>query len=478
MSTPNLDNLTIGQSSSTTAPISIPGLASGLNSAAIISAMIQLDSQPMYQVEIEQVGVNQQATQLGQLQTALEAVAGDAQNLSGPGLFDTTQSVSSSNPTTITATATTGAAIGGYQVAVSQLATSAQRTYTYAPPASGDTIKIDGKSVTVAAESTMQDFVNQINNDSNLDVEAAITGTNTLVLSSTSTGNNGTSFIQVSDPGGALTEQTADAVNGQDAEFTINGNPTVKTSTSNTVTDAIPGVTMTLGGVTTSASGPVTIVVSPPAASTTNIETAINQFVSDYNTAVNAIETQLTQAPVTDPQNTSDAEKGPLYDDDDLAALLSNMRQMMYTPGSGLPNGMAALSDIGITTGAPSGNASPSASSVAGDLTVDTATLAAAIQSNPNGVQAILNSFSQSFQTLVNDEAGPGGVIASRISDDTDESTEMSYQISTMQANLSEQQTQLQDEYNALESTISLSDSSESSLLSEIAQLPTGNTTY
>jgi flagellar hook-associated protein 2 len=222
----------------------------------------------------------------------------------------------------------------------------------------------------------------------------------------------------------------------------------------------------------------VTIVVSPPAASTTNIETAINQFVSDYNTAVNAIETQLTQAPVTDPQNTSDAEKGPLYDDDDLAALLSNMRQMMYTPGSGLPNGMAALSDIGITTGAPSGNASPSASSVAGDLTVDTATLAAAIQSNPNGVQAILNSFSQSFQTLVNDEAGPGGVIASRISDDTDESTEMSYQISTMQANLSEQQTQLQDEYNALESTISLSDSSESSLLSEIAQLPTGNTTY
>jgi flagellar hook-associated protein 2 len=139
---------------------------------------------------------------------------------------------------------------------------------------------------------------------------------------------------------------------------------------------------------------------------------------------------------------------------------------------------MAALSDIGITTGAPSGDASPSAASVAGDLTVNTSTLTAAIQNNPAGVEAILNSFSQSFQTLVNAEAGPGGVISSRISDDTDESTQMSEQISTMQANLSEQQTQLQKEYTALDSTISLSNSSESSLLSEIAQLPTGANTY
>jgi flagellar hook-associated protein 2 len=467
-------DLTIGTTSAGSGVISLPGLASGLNSAAIISEMIAIDSQPMLQLEIEQAGINDQATELGNLQDALSTVTTDAANLSGPALFDTTQSVTSSDPTLITATATTGAAIGGYQVGVTQLATSAQRTYTYSSPSSADAITIDGQSLTIPAGESMQNFVNQINTDSNLDVEAAVTGTNTLVLSSTSTGAQGSNFIQVSDPGGALSEITADAQAGQDAEFTVNG--VSGNSASNTVTDAIPGVTLTLGGVTSSSSGPVTVVVSPPAANTSSIESAINQFVSDYNTAVNAIETQLTQAPVSDPQNTSDAAQGTLYEDEDLNSLLSSMREMMYTPGSGLPTGMAALSDIGISTGAPTGDAAPSASSLAGDLTVDTSTLDAAIQNNPSGVEAVLTSFSQSFQSLVNTEAGPGGVMSQRITNDTSQASNMTNQITSMQNALTEQQTQLQQEYSTLEASISESDSQESELDSEIAQLPSSTT--
>jgi flagellar hook-associated protein 2 len=429
----------------------------------------------MLQLEIEQAGINDQATELGNLQDALSTVTTDAANLSGPALFDTTQSVTSSDPTLITATATTGAAIGGYQVGVTQLATSAQRTYTYSSPSSADAITIDGQSLTIPAGESMQNFVNQINTDSNLDVEAAVTGTNTLVLSSTSTGAQGSNFIQVSDPGGALSEITADAQAGQDAEFTVNG--VSGNSASNTVTDAIPGVTLTLGGVTSSSSGPVTVVVSPPAANTSSIESAINQFVSDYNTAVNAVETQLTQAPLNNPQNSTEAQQGTLFGDQELNSLLNNMRQLMYTPGSGLPQGMAALSDLGVTTGAPTGSATPTATSLAGDLTVDSTTLDAAIASNPAGVAAVLSSFSQSFQSLVNTDAGPGGVISERISENSDQTSEMADQLSTMQANLTEQQTQLQNEYTQLEATISLSNSQESQLLSEIGQLGTTATT-
>ena len=473
-STTIANDLQVGTTSAGSGAISIPGLATGLNSAAIISEIIAMDSQPMIQLEIEQAGVQDQATDLGDLQNSLSTILTDAQNLSGPGLFDSSQTVTSSNPTLITATAAAGSAIGGYQVDVTQLATSAQRTYTYSSPSSADTVTIDGQSLTIAAGESMQSFVNQVNSDSNLDVEAAITGSNTLVLSSTTTGDSGSNYIQVSDSGGALSEITADAQEGQNAEFTVNN--VAGSSTSNTVTDAIPGVTLTLGGVTSSSSGPVTVVVSAPSANTSSIESAVNQFVSDYNTAVNAIETQLTQAPVNDPQNTSDAAQGTLYSDADLGNLLNNMRQLMYTPGSGLASGMAALSDIGISTGAPTGDASPSASSLAGDLTVDTSTLASAIESNPSGVEAVLNSFSQSFQSLVNPEAGPGGVIAQRISDDDDQVTNMSGQISDMQTALTEQQTALQKEYSDLEATISTSNSQESELESEIAQLGTATT--
>jgi flagellar hook-associated protein 2 len=473
-STAITNDLTIGSTTPGSGAISLPGLASGLNSTAIISEIISLDSQPMIQLELEQAGVNEQTVQLESLQNSLQTVVNDAQNLSGPGLFDSTQTATSSDPTLITATATTGAAIGGYQVNVTQLATAASRTYTYASPGSSDAITIDGQPLTIPANETLQNFVNQVNSNSSLDVEAAITGTNQLVLSSTSTGQQTGSYIQVSDPGGALTEITADANAGQNAQFTVNG--TAGSSTSNTVTDAIPGVTLSLGGVTNSSSGSVTVVVSPPTADTSSIESAVSQFVSDYNSAVNAIEAQLTQPPISPAQNTAQAQQGTLYNDQDLTDLLNSMRQLMYTPGSGLPTGMAALSDIGISTGAPTGTAAPTSSSLAGDLTVDTQTLTSAIQSNPSGVEAVLSSFSQAFQSLVGNESGPGGVMSTRISDNGDQTSQMSSRISVMQSALTEQQTQLQNEYSTLEASISTNNSTLSALQSEIAQL-TGGTT-
>jgi flagellar hook-associated protein 2 len=456
-------NLTTNGSTS-----SITGLASGLDTTAIISEIMSLASAPLTKLELQQTGVTAQQTQLTNLQTALTTVSNDALNLASPTLFDTSQAVTSSNPSLISATSQTGAGVGGYQVSVTQLANSAQRTFTYTPPASADTITIDGHTTQVAAGASIQDFVNAINQDPNATVYAAATDGSTVVLSDRATGDTGANFIQVSDPGGALVEQTALAKEGQNAEFSVDG--TSGTASSNTVTNAIAGVTLNLGGVTT-ANGPVTISVAAPAANPTTIETAVNQFVSDYNSVVTQLETQLTTAPVNDPQNATDAGTGTLYNDDDLTSLLNNMRQMMYTAAPGLSSSMCSLSDLGITTGAPSGNAAPTASSLAGQLTVNTATLTAAIQNNPGGVQSLLASFSQSFQSLVNNEAGPGGVISQRVSDDTAETTQMSSQIQTMQAALTERQTTLQNEYSTLEATLSESQAQESALESEISSL-------
>jgi flagellar hook-associated protein 2 len=471
MSTSSLNLNTSGTSgvlstSGTTAQI--VGLASGLDTTAIISELMAVASFPEQRLEVQQSGVQAKENELSTLQTTLQNLSNDAANLSSPTLFDTSQSVSSSDPSVVAATSSTGAGVGGYEVLVTALANSAQRTFTYASPTTADTVTIDGHTTTIPAGSTIAQFVNSINSDSQATVYAAATSGSTVVLSSRTSGDTGTGFIALSDPGGALTEQTALAKQGQDAQFSVDG--VSGTSSSNTVTNAIPGVSLTLSGITSGS--PVTVTVAPPAPSAANITTAVNQFVTDYNAAVTQIQSQLTTAPVSNPQNATDAGQGTLYGDEELNSLLTNMRQMMYTDLSGLPGGMSNLSDIGVTTGAPSGSASPSSSSISGLLTVDTSALTAAIQSNPSGVQGLLAGFSTSFQSLVGSEAGPGGVISQRITDEASESTQMGNQLSVMQATLATQQSALETEYADLESALSLSQSQESSLSSQIAQLP------
>jgi flagellar hook-associated protein 2 len=267
------------------------------------------------------------------------------------------------------------------------------------------------------------------------------------VLSSRSTDAQTGSYIQVSDTGGALSEVTADANAGQDAEYSIDGVAGTP-SASDTVANAIPGVTLTLGGITGSTSATVT--VSPPGPSASSIEAAVNQFVQDYNSAIGQIQTQLNTAPA---QGTTNASS--LFGDPDLESFLSNMRQANYAAGAGLPTGMASLADIGISTGAASGGAPTSQSTLSAQLTVNQTTLANAIATNPQGVQAVLQAWSQNFYNIVNDEAGPGGTLDTRMQGESDEITQLGNQIDEQNNMLVLKQQMLTTEYAQLEATMS-----------------------
>ena len=76
---------------------------------------------------------------------------------------------------------------------------------------------------------------------------------------------------------------------GKNAEYSVDG--VAGTSASNTVTNAIAGVTLTLGGLTTT--GPVTIDVQAPGASVSAVEAQVQSFVKLYNSTVEAIQKQL-----------------------------------------------------------------------------------------------------------------------------------------------------------------------------------------
>ena len=444
-------------------PLQITGLSSGLDTDEIVDELMSIKQQPLTALQNQQSGLEAADTQLQSIQTALQTVASDAQALMNPSLFSNTQQVTSSNSTLVTATNSSGAGIGGYQVSVTQLANSAQRTFSYVAPTSADTITIDGQAVTISAGESASSLATAINANSNHDVYAAATDSGTLVFSNRQTGDTGTNFIQVSDPGGALTEQTSLAKEGKNAEFSVDG--VSGTSSSNTVTNAIAGVTLTLNGVTTTA-GPVTIDVDPPAPSTSAIQTALQQFVTDYNTAVSDIQTQLAQTP-----SSSSPSTGSLYDDQDLSNLLSEMRTAMVSSISGVESSMSNMLDLGVSTGTTTGSAAPSQSAIDGDLTLDSTTLTSAVQSDPTAVQQLLAGWSSSFATLVNNEAAPGGTIDQRVSANTSEINDLGQQISTMQTSLADQQQQLVNEFAAMESALSQNQSESSYLTSQLSQL-------
>ena len=116
-----------------------------------------------------------------------------------------------------------GAGVGGYEVEVTQLANSAQRTFTFTSPSSEETLTIDGQELKLKAGESAKTLASQINSSSKSTVYAAVLEDGTIVLSNRATGNTGSEFIKVTDTGGSLTEVAGTAKEGKNAEFTVDG---------------------------------------------------------------------------------------------------------------------------------------------------------------------------------------------------------------------------------------------------------------
>ena len=226
--------------------LQITGLASGLNTNAVVQALMAAQQQQVTNLQNQQSGITALNKQLTSIQTALQQVSEDAQALADPSLFANTQTTTSTNSTLVGATAigSNGAVVGSYQVAVSALASASQRTFSFTSPSSADTITIDGHDTYLVAGASATNFVNAINNDKNASVWATVTGTDpstnkpVVVLSERATGQppSTNAFVTITgDSAQALSEQPQYAAAGTDAAYTINGGQT-QYSSSNTVT--------------------------------------------------------------------------------------------------------------------------------------------------------------------------------------------------------------------------------------------------
>ncbi len=165
-----------------------------------------------------------------------------------------------------------------------------------------------------------------------------------------------------------------------DAQLTLGstaggGAPLTVTSSSNTVTDLVPGVTLNLLSADTAS--PVTVTV---ANDTSAIEDAIRGFVDAYNKAIGAINDQFKYDPDT-------GEGGILMGDTTLMTIQGTLRDLMVNTVPGLPSSMNALSALGITM------------TDTGTLAIDGSKLSDALANNFSAVESLFKDSGESDNT-------------------------------------------------------------------------------
>jgi flagellar hook-associated protein 2 len=466
--------------------LQLTGLASGINTTELVQAELAEQEEPLTNMEDEVTALGTENSQLSTIQTQLQTVTGDALLLGEPSTFFPVQNITSSDTSLVTAATTSGpgATIGSTSITITALAGASQTAFAYtAGTGTGkNTLSIttgtNGTPVTeslqVADNATADDIAEAVNDAGNLGVWATVNTAGQLVFSSqgTGTGNEVSATLTAGSGSTATLAQSGAAQDGTDAAVNIinsDGTVTTVNSPTDTATNVIPGVTLTLTGITGSSTtdNPVTVTSAAPGPNTPAITTLVQQLVSDYNTALNTLEGDTDSAPdsETTPSDYS-PYSGSLFGDDDLENLTSDLRTSLYQnySGTGISATMNSLQDIGITTGAPS--ASPTASQVDGDLTVNTTQLAAALESNPSGVQALVSKWSQSFQTVLNDAAGPAGSLETRINGNETEATTLNSQVTSQEALYDQEEKQMEEQWATVESTLEDLDNQKSNFAS------------
>ena len=346
-------------------------------------------------------------------------------------LSEKTGSSSDTNVLTLTAANNTAVA-GTHTVEVGNLATTSSG-YLAQIANANDTLS--GSITLQAGSGTAQTIMLNSSDNTLAGLAAAINASGAGINASVLTDSTGSMLSLVSGTSGAGGDITVSAnsiadtttssstlaytsaATGADANLTVDG--VALTSASNTVANLIPGVTFQL--LAPSAAGEqVQVVIGND---NTDVESTVNQMVTDYNSLISAMNAQEG--------NDSSGNPEPLFGSPTLSLL---QQQLMGGLNTQSPNGY--LDSIENSSDTLSGSISIQVGSgTANVVTLDSSDktlsgLASAINSTTGiGVTAkVVTSSTGSQLVLVSDTAGPGGALTVTSSiTDTTTSTALNY---------------------------------------------------
>lgn len=454
--------------------LGLSGLASGVDTSAIVEQLMAVDRQATLKYTnkqtrntAEQAALKSVAAKLTALRDAVDALE------QGADVWTPSQAASSSDPSHVDVTKTSGAGIGGHSIQVDRLASSAQRGFAIGDLSAGASLTIDAggtsTSFTFDPDATAADVVTAINARADSPVYAAVVknaaGEERLVLSARSTGE-GSRFTVTSPTFTADTayESPAGSLN---ALYRLDGATMPAESETNVLDNAIPGLRLTLKGVTTA---PASVTVAAPDIDRDAAKTKIKAVVDAYNALVDTTRGEITERPVVDPSTTSELGKGTLFGDTGLNAMLSNFRNSLrdVLPDLG---GVDDLGDIGIGVPKGSGGAS-SDDAKAGRFTIDDEALTKALTDDWTQVASFMDAFAAKVDTLVDAQTGkPNSLLDERVESDDRANKLLSDQLRDLNARLDQREARLKAQFAAMESAMQNAQNQQAWLTAQLGQL-------
>lgn len=395
------------------------GIGSGIDVNSLITKLMQVEAQPLTALAKKEASYQAKLSAYGSLNGALSAFQSSLSSLNSASTFQSL-TATSSDSTIASASATSIATAGTYNISISKLAqtqilssagqasstatigaaatttlsfqfgtitgTAVNGVYPVAPATSfaQDASQATGTVTVNSSNNTLQGIRDAINL-ANIGVNASIVGDGSatpyhLVLNSNKTGVTSSLKITASgdatvaallnyDPTAAqaFTEVSA----AQNAALKVNGIDI--TSTSNSVTGAIQGVTLTASKI---GSSNITIASNPTA-----IQASVSAFVKAYNDLAGTMK-NLTG------YDASTRKGGLLLGDATAQSIQNQLRNTLSTAVNGLGGGLTTLSQIGISFQKD------------GSLALDSSKLSTALTSNISDVGGLFAAIGKASDSL------------------------------------------------------------------------------
>ncbi len=453
----------MGTTSSTSAltPLTFTGVSQYASDfQTVIDHAVAVAQLPITQLQNEESNISSQE----QLATGIQtAVANLATTVTDLGNLGTNQGISgtSSNTSLVQVDNTSMTAPGSFQISnIQSLASAASATTTngYA----------DATTTTVSSTGTMQLVVNgqdytldltgsgqnNLNglasaiNAANAGVTASVIDTGTgstpyyLAISADSTGE--TSMQLVDDPDGTDTQIALTSTTGSDASFQVNGQTV--TSTTNTISNVIPGMTFTLTGTTTGNESATLTAATDPS----QISTLLQTFVSQYNSLEQLLAAQIGP------------NAGLLTGNSIVYGVGSALQSVINYQGTGT-NSVQNLADLGISV------------SSTGEMSFNQSTFNALTSSQIQAAFSFLGSSTSGFGAtagyLTTYSDPTNGLIAGEENEWQTDTTNMNNQITTLTAQANQMQKTLDDALESADEQISQMQSQQQELTASLQSL-------
>jgi flagellar hook-associated protein 2 len=443
--------------------ISSTGIGSGLDIDSLVSKLVAAErSSGQTRIDTKKGKLTEQFSAMAQLMGGMSAFQASLNSQVSSNSFKS-RNVTLSDDAAFTAKATSSAAAGSYDVQVKQLAKAAQLgsdafgsasaavgtgTLTIAVGASSFSIEVGAGGNSLA---NIRDAINK--SAKNTGVQASlltdVEGTH-LVLTSMKTGADRALTVTASGGDGGLKKFENMEVRSvaQDAILFVSGYEIH--SGSNTVSNAIEGVTLTLKAPTEEGSTVLLGVERDDAA----IQDAAKKFVDSYNSLAGTMKSLSRY-------DASTEAAGALLGDAMLRNVDSQVRKLISSPVAGVNGNYTTLASLGVTTQAD------------GTLKLDTVRFNAALAANPGAVSDIFtsdNGVAVKLANFMGSKTSATGELTVRSSNITDTLVDLKDQQDALNARMKVIEQRYYKQFNALDTMLAQMNTTATSLDSWLKQ--------